>query len=41
MNDASKTRPDFVKELSIHWEKESGTKEIKYIIKKALRTINN
>lgn len=40
LNDASKTQPDFVKELCKRWEKESGTKETKYIIKKALRTIN-
>lgn len=40
LNDASKTSPDIVKELCKRWEKESGTKETKYIIKKALRTIN-
>lgn len=40
LNDASKTNSDFVKELCKRWEKESGTKETKYIIKKALRTIN-
>ncbi|OOG17074.1 DNA alkylation repair protein [Sphingobacterium sp. CZ-UAM] len=40
LNDASKTCPDFVKELCELWEKESGTKETNYIIKKALRTIN-
>lgn len=40
LNDASKTQPDFVKELCKRWEKESDTKETKYIIKKALRTIN-
>jgi 3-methyladenine DNA glycosylase AlkC len=39
LNDASKTCPDFVKELCERWEKESDTKETKYIIKKALRTI--
>lgn len=39
LNDASKTRPDFVKELCLSWEKESDTKETKYIINKALRTI--
>lgn len=40
LNDVSKTCPDFVKELCEHWEKESETKETKYIVKKALRTIN-
>lgn len=39
LNDASKTRPDFVLELCGSWEKESGTEETGYIIKKALRTI--
>ncbi|AIM38381.1 DNA alkylation repair protein [Sphingobacterium sp. ML3W] len=40
LNDASKTQPDFVKELCERWDKESGTKETRYIIKKALRTID-
>ncbi|HAO08342.1 MAG TPA: DNA alkylation repair protein [Chryseobacterium sp.] len=40
LNDASKTHPEFVQKLCKRWEKESGTKETKYIIKKALRTIN-
>lgn len=40
LNDASKSRPDFIKELCKRWEKEIGTNEIRYIIKKALRTIN-
>ena len=40
LNDASKTQPHFVKALCGRWEKESGTKETNYIIKKALRTIN-
>ena len=39
LNDASKTQPDFVKNLCKRWEKESDTKETKYITKKALRTI--
>lgn len=39
LNDASKTRPDFVKDLCEKWKTESPTKETLYIIKKALRTI--
>jgi 3-methyladenine DNA glycosylase AlkC len=39
LNDASKTQPDFVREICRSWEKESNTKETKYIVKKALRTL--
>lgn len=39
LNDASKTRPDFVKDLCGKWQIESPTKETAYIVKKALRTI--
>lgn len=40
LNDASKTQPKFVTELCKCWEKQSDTKETKYITKKALRTLN-
>lgn len=40
LNDASKTQPKFVIELCQSWETKSNTKETKYIIKKALRTLN-
>jgi 3-methyladenine DNA glycosylase AlkC len=39
LNDASKTQPEFVKNICKKWEKESKTKETAYIVKKALRTI--
>lgn len=39
LNDASKTKPNFVIDICKKWEKESQTKETAYIIKKALRTI--
>ena len=40
LNDASKTQPFFVEMLCNQWEKESPTDETKYIIKKAMRTMN-
>ncbi|MEO1486544.1 MAG: DNA alkylation repair protein [Bacteroidota bacterium] len=40
LNDASKTRPDFVKELCERWQKTSSTKETDKIIKRARRTID-
>lgn len=39
LNDASKTRPDWVIKLCNKWREQSPTKETEYIIKKALRTI--
>ncbi|MEL6305533.1 MAG: DNA alkylation repair protein, partial [Bacteroidota bacterium] len=40
LNDASKTRPDFVQELCEKWQKESPTKETAKIIKRARRTLD-
>ncbi len=40
LNDASKTRPDWVQDVCNRWQKESKSKDTQYIIKKALRTIN-
>jgi 3-methyladenine DNA glycosylase AlkC len=40
LNDAGKTQPGFVRELCSRWLKESDTKETKYIVKRALRTID-
>lgn len=40
LNDASKSRPDFVKELCNNWSKESDSKATAYIVKRAMRTIN-
>ncbi|GAA4271496.1 DNA alkylation repair protein [Aquimarina gracilis] len=40
LNDASKTRPDWVTKICDKWEKESSSKETQYILKKALRSIN-
>jgi 3-methyladenine DNA glycosylase AlkC len=39
LNDASKTKGDFVANICEKWAKESPTKETNYIIKKALRTL--
>ncbi|MCI4669201.1 MAG: DNA alkylation repair protein [Bacteroidia bacterium] len=40
LNDASKTRPDFVIELCEKWKEESPSKDTQKIIKRARRTIN-
>ncbi|EPH06908.1 DNA alkylation repair protein [Myroides odoratimimus] len=39
LNDASKTRPDFVIGICNQWENESTSKDILYIIKKATRSL--
>jgi 3-methyladenine DNA glycosylase AlkC len=39
LNDASKTKPDFVYEICEKWSKNSPTKETNYIVNKALRTL--
>ena len=41
LNDASKSKPDFVIALCNKWKKESPTKETEKIIKRAKRTIDN
>ncbi|SHF80653.1 DNA alkylation repair protein [Dysgonomonas macrotermitis] len=40
LNDASKSKPDFVKNLCRKWAAESTSKSTSYIIKRALRTVN-
>jgi 3-methyladenine DNA glycosylase AlkC len=39
LNDASKTKPEFVLDICAEWKEKSPSKETAYIIKKALRTI--
>lgn len=39
LNDASKTQPEFVRNLCGKWKEESNTEETRYIVKKALRTL--
>jgi 3-methyladenine DNA glycosylase AlkC len=39
LNDASKTAPEFVRDICADWQKESGTKNTDYIVKKAMRSL--
>ena len=39
LNDAAKSKPDFVIQICMHWEKISKTKETAYIIKRACRSM--
>ena len=39
LNDASKSKPHWVKTVCKSWEKESNTKETAYIVKRGLRTL--
>lgn len=40
INDASKSQPDWARQLCTRWEKESSTKETAYIVKRGMRTLN-
>ncbi|MCK8520038.1 DNA alkylation repair protein [Aquimarina sp. D1M17] len=40
LNDASKSQPKWVEQICTSWEAKSQTKETKYVLKKALRSIN-
>jgi 3-methyladenine DNA glycosylase AlkC len=40
LNDAAKSKPDFVKKLCKKWKKQSKSKETAYIIKRSLRSLN-
>jgi 3-methyladenine DNA glycosylase AlkC len=40
INDASKSQPDWVRNLCARWHQESTTKETAYIVKRGMRTLN-
>ena len=40
INDASKSKPDWARQLCTRWEKESRTKETAYIVKRGMRTLD-
>jgi len=39
LNDASKSRPEWVRDVCERWARESPTKETGYIVRRALRTL--
>ena len=39
LNDASKSRPEWVEEVCARWARNSRTAETKYIVRRALRTL--
>jgi 3-methyladenine DNA glycosylase AlkC len=39
LNDASKSRPDWVRSVCDRWRRESGTRETEQLVKRALRTV--
>jgi 3-methyladenine DNA glycosylase AlkC len=41
LNDASKSRPDWVMNVCKRWQEESPTKETHWIVKHAIRTLRN
>lgn len=40
INDASKSQPEWARQLCLRWEKESTTKETGYIVKRGMRTLD-
>jgi 3-methyladenine DNA glycosylase AlkC len=39
LNDASKSAPEFVRDICSDWQKQSETKNTDYIVKRALRSL--